>query len=152
MQNPTSPESKITQLLKEKEGVYISGQADFAKMTLHKHKTLTIWITYVFSVSDYMNSEKSNETFFTTTFILLNDNILKDCTHFISVLCTFYSRNGGSETQTLLSYRSYNQVNECQFTIEPRSDADTTEIVIEAGSVLPVVILCKARCVIIREK
>ena len=78
--------------------------------------------------------------------------LLKDCTYFMSVLCTFYSRNGGSETQTLLSYRSYNQVNECQFTIEPRSDADTTEIVIEAGSVLPVAILCKARCVIIWRK
>ena len=54
MQNPTSPESKIAELMKKKEGVYISGQADFAKMTLHKHKTLTIWISYVFLVSHYV--------------------------------------------------------------------------------------------------
>ena len=45
VQSPSSTESKIAQLLKEKEGVCISGQADFAQMTLHKHKILTIWIT-----------------------------------------------------------------------------------------------------------
>ena len=82
MQNPTTTENKINQLLKEKEGVYISGQADFAKMTLHKHKTLTIWITYVFSVSDDMNAKKTNETFF-------YDNINCIQWHFAKELHTF---------------------------------------------------------------
>ena len=47
MQSPSPAESRIAQLLEQKEGIYISGEADFAQMTLNKHKELQIWITYV---------------------------------------------------------------------------------------------------------
>ena len=79
-----------------------------------------------------------------------NASLMGGCLVF--TLSIFYSRNGGSETQTLLSYRSFNQVTESQFVIQPRCDVNTKEIIIKAGSVLPVAILCKARYVSTRMK